>query len=125
MYLAIKHSHLLFVFLSVVLFIVRFGWKITQNQMLEKKWVKVTPHVVDSLLLLSGIWLILITHFIPFTPAGEWMTEKLFCVLAYIVLGYIALHQQCGKLFRSFCFVGALGWVFIAASLAISKTPYN
>ncbi|MEZ8141545.1 invasion protein [Enterovibrio norvegicus FF-33] len=123
MYAALKHSHFLFIALSVSLFILRFAWLMMGSKMLEKKWVKVVPHIIDTGLLATGIALIAITGFIPFTPSAVWMTEKLTCVLAYIALGYVALHYSQGTLFRLFAFFGALGWVFAAANLAITKTP--
>ena len=56
------------------------------------------PHINDSLLLLSGIGLIFITGFIPFTAAAPWLTEKLTCVMAYIALGFFALKFGKNKL---------------------------
>ncbi|MBV7300094.1 SirB2 family protein [Enterovibrio paralichthyis] len=123
MYVALKHTHLLFIALSVSLFIIRFVWSMMGSKMMEKKWVKVVPHIIDTVLLTSGVALVFITGFIPFTPAALWMTEKLTCVLAYIALGYVALHYSRGMAFRLFAFFGALGWVYAAADLAITKTP--
>ncbi|KXF79854.1 SirB2 family protein [Enterovibrio coralii] len=123
MYVALKHTHLLFIALSVSLFILRFVWRQMGSQMMQKKWVKVVPHIIDTGLLATGIALIAITGFVPFTPAGMWMTEKLTCVLAYIALGFVALHYSHGTMFRYFAFFGALGWVYAAANLAITKTP--
>ena len=61
---------------------------------------------------------------IGFVPLHEsvWMTEKL-TVLAYIALGFVALHYSKGFLFRLIAFLGALGWVYAAAKLALTKTP--
>lgn len=123
MYATLKHLHLIFIFLSVTLFIFRFCLRMKDSKWLEKKWLKVTPHIVDTVLIATGVGLIFLTGFFPFTPQGLWMTEKLTCVLAYIALGYVALHYSQGTLFRLFAFFGALGWVYAAASLAMSKTP--
>jgi uncharacterized membrane protein SirB2 len=81
------------------------------------------PHINDSLLLLSGIGLIFITGFIPFTPAAPWLTEKLTCVMAYIALGFFALKLGKNKLLRVFSFFGALGWLAMAGKIAMTKTP--
>lgn len=124
MYAALKHTHLLFLALSVSLFIIRFVWSMMGSKMMSKKWVKVVPHVIDTGLLATGIALIFITGFIPFTPAALWMTEKVTCVLAYIALGVVALRYSNGTMFRLFAFFGALGWVYAAAKLAMTKTPF-
>ncbi|WP_434359330.1 SirB2 family protein [Parasalinivibrio latis] len=123
MYMALKHTHMLAILLSVTLFIVRFFWVMRGSDMMQKKWVKVVPHIIDTVLLGTGVALIFVTGFYPFTPAGLWLTEKLTCVLAYIALGFVALHYSRGALFRTFAFLGALGWVYAAASLAIHKVP--
>ncbi|USH01777.1 SirB2 family protein [Grimontia kaedaensis] len=123
MYVALKHTHLMFIALSVILFIIRFAWRMMDSKMLEKKWVKVVPHVIDTILLGTGVALIFVTGFYPFTPQGMWMTEKLTCVLAYIALAFVAMKYSQGTMFRLFAFFGALGWVFAAANLAITKTP--
>ncbi|OOE54929.1 SirB2 family protein [Salinivibrio kushneri] len=123
-YMALKHTHLLTVVLSLSLFVIRFVWVMRGSEMMNKKWVKVTPHVVDTLLLSTGVALIFVTGFIPFTESGAWLTEKLTCVLAYIALGFVALHYSRGKLFRTVAFLGALGWAYAAANLALLKVPH-
>jgi uncharacterized membrane protein SirB2 len=93
-YVWIKNLHLLTISLSITLFVLRFFWKWAGSAMMQKRWVKVVPHVVDTLLLLSGISLIFITHFYPFSPQGTWLTEKLFGVIIYIALGFVALSKR-------------------------------
>jgi uncharacterized membrane protein SirB2 len=34
------------------------------------------------------------TGYLPFTDKGAWLTEKLFGVIIYIVLGFIALGRR-------------------------------
>lgn len=93
-YIAMKYLHLLTVVISITLFVLRFFWKCRGSAMLEKRWVKITPHINDTLLFISGIVLILITGFYPFSPQGTWLTEKLFGVIIYILLGYVALGKR-------------------------------
>jgi uncharacterized membrane protein SirB2 len=123
MYIAVKHFHMLIVAISVLLFCLRFVLMLKDSSLLQGKFLKVTPHVVDAFLLFSGICLIVITRFIPFTPAAPWLTEKLFCVLAYIILGFFALKYGHNKFLRSLAFLGALGWIAMAGHLAITKLP--
>ena len=49
------------------------------------------------------------------------MTEKIICVVAYIVLGIMALKSNRNKLFKFFAFIGAIGWLVLAAKLAHFK----
>jgi uncharacterized membrane protein SirB2 len=123
MYEGLKHFHLLTIAISATLLSVRFAMKMANSNLLEKKFFKVFPHINDTALLLSGIGLIFITGFIPFTPAAPWLTEKITCVLAYIALGFFALKFGKNKLLQTFSFFGALGWLAMAGKVAVSKTP--
>ncbi|KLV04691.1 SirB2 family protein [Photobacterium ganghwense] len=122
MYTAVKHLHMLAIALSVLLFVVRYGLMMADSPLNQKKFLKITPHVVDTVLLLTGVGLIFITGFMPFAPGGEWLTQKLTCVLAYIALGVFTLKVGRNKVFKTFAFLGALGWVVAAAQLAMTKT---
>lgn len=123
MYEGLKHFHLLTIAISATLLSVRFALMMANSKLLENKFLKVFPHINDTFLLLSGIYLIVITGFIPFTPAAPWLTEKLTCVLAYIALGFFALKLGRNKLLRTFSFFGALGWLAMAGKVAVTKTP--
>ncbi|GAA4876731.1 SirB2 family protein [Ferrimonas pelagia] len=118
-YEALKHIHMTTIGLSVALLLLRFVWVMRGSAMMQQKWVKVLPHVVDTLLLLSGIVLMITTGWMPLRDA--WLTEKLIALVAYIVLGAIALKAPKGKLFKSFAMLGALGWVYYMAVLAMTK----
>lgn len=123
LYTSMKHVHLLAIALSVLFLTIRYILMMMDSPLLQKKFFKVTPHVVDTVLLASGISLIFITGFIPFTAAGAWLTEKITCVLVYIALGFVALKLGRSKLIRSVAFFGALGWLYWAAHLAMTKVP--
>ncbi len=123
MYQVIKHFHLLTVTISVSLLCIRFGLMLKDSPLLQRKFFRIAPHINDTFLLLSGVVLIFITGFIPFTPAAPWLTEKLFCVVAYIVLGFFALKYGRNKWLRSLAFLGALGWIAMIGYLAESKLP--
>ena len=58
-YLVIKAVHVTCVAVSYALFLVRGIWMIRDSAMLERRWVKVLPHVNDTLLLVAAIALAL------------------------------------------------------------------
>lgn len=119
LYPAIKHIHLTFIAASVLFFLVRFVLHMRQSPIMEKKLVKIAPHVIDTFLLLSGLLLCFIIMQYPFVDA--WLTEKFTAVVAYIILATIAMKAQRGKLFKVFAALGALSWVVYAAKLAVFK----
>ncbi|MBB1319228.1 SirB2 family protein [Shewanella sp. SR43-4] len=119
LYPAVKHTHMMFIAMSVIFFIVRFVLHLRKSPIMEKKFVKVAPHVIDTFLLLSGFTLCFMIKQYPFVD--PWMTEKIICVAAYIALGVMALKSNRNKLFKFFAFIGAIGWVVLAAKLAYFK----
>ncbi|MCL1058263.1 invasion protein [Shewanella sp. Choline-02u-19] len=119
LYPVFKHTHMTFVALSVLFFIVRFSLHLRQSPIMDKKFIKIAPHVIDTFLLLSGLILCFSIKQYPFVDT--WMTEKLGAVVAYIALATIALKADRNKLFKVFAALGALGWVFYAAKLAVFK----
>lgn len=124
-YFALKHFHILTVIISVSLFVLRYWWQYRDSAMSNKRWVRIVPHVNDTLLLVSGAALVMITHFYPFTPQGAWLTEKLFGVIIYIALGFIALGRRRPRSQQSrfIAFLLALVVLFIIIQLAITRTP--
>ncbi|WKC40872.1 SirB2 family protein [Shewanella algae] len=119
LYPAVKHLHMTLIAVSVLLFIVRFVLKLRQSAIMDKKLLKVGPHVIDTFLLLSGLTLCFMIKQYPFVE--PWMTEKIGAVVAYILLGVMALKSNRNLIFRIFAFLGALGWVVYAAKLAHFK----
>ena len=120
MYMALKHSHMLFIALSVTFLAVRFLLSLKSPALLQNKFLKIAPHVVDTFLLLTAIGLMLTIQQCPFqTP---WLTDKLFGLFAYIGLAVMALKGRT-LLMRWVGFIGALSWLALVAKVAITKTP--
>lgn len=121
MYFAIKHVHVSCVVLSVLGFVLRGYWMLSGNRLLLSRPARVLPHLIDSVLLLSALALMVMAGQYPFVAA--WVTAKLVGLLAYIVLGTIALRRGRNLGERGLAFVLALvvhGWI---VSVAMSKTP--
>ena len=56
-YAAVKMIHVTSVIISYLLFSLRSIWTIRGSATLKRRWVKILPHVVDTVLLLSAITL--------------------------------------------------------------------
>lgn len=121
MYMALKHSHMLFAAISGLFFLVRGAWMLMESDMLQKKWVKIVPHVVDTLLLVCAIGLCIILGQYPFVES--WLTVKVVMLVAYIVLGTIALKRGKTKGIRTLAFFAALASFLFMASVAMAHHP--
>jgi uncharacterized membrane protein SirB2 len=90
-YSLLKHVHVGTVIITFVLFVARGVWMWVESPRLQARWVKILPHVNDTLLLASGIGLAVLLGQYPFV--NGWLTAKLLALIAYIVLGTIALKR--------------------------------
>lgn len=91
------------------------------SSMLQKKWVKILPHVNDTLLLVCAIVLCVMLQQYPLQQ--NWLTVKLFALIVYIILGVIALKRGKTKAIRIAAFVAALGAYFFTMSVARTHNP--
>ena len=121
MYEIVKHTHLTAIALSVLLFLFRFALNAKQSPMLQKKWLKIVPHVVDTVLLASAATLCVMLEQYPFVDA--WVTEKLMALVLYIVMVTLALRLGRNGSMRGVGFIGALSWIVYAGMVAVSKQP--
>lgn len=117
--------HLASVALTIGFFIVRYWWRYSNNPLIDARWVRIAPHCIDTVLFLSGAGLMWKTGYLPFTDKGTWLTEKLFGVIIYIALGFIALGRRRPRSQQSrfVAFLLALVVLFIIIQLAITRTP--
>lgn len=119
MYLAIKHLHVTCVILSLCGFLLRGAWMIRGSALLQHRLARVLPHIVDTVLLLSALWLAVEIRQYPFV--APWVTAKVLGLLGYIVLGTIALKR--GRSFgaRVSALVAAVVVYLWIVSVALSK----
>ena len=90
-YFVLLFIHVSTVFISIVGFFIRGVWMIQTSPRLQQRWVKIAPHINDTVLLLSGIVLVIFTSQYP-GPAA-WLNAKIIALIAYIVLGTIAINR--------------------------------
>jgi uncharacterized membrane protein SirB2 len=120
-YIALKHLHVTFVALSGLLFLVRGIWMLRASPRLQQRWARIVPHVVDTLLLASAIGLAAVSHQYP--GQMPWLTAKVVALVAYIVLGTVALKRGRTQGVRTAAFIGALACFAYIVAVAVTKNP--
>lgn len=120
-YLALKHLHLTAVILSFALFVLRGLWMLADSPHLQRRWVRIVPHLVDTVLLASAIGLTLMLRQYPFV--NGWLTAKVLALIAYIILGSIALKRGPTKPIRAVAWVAALATFGYIVSVALTRHP--
>ena len=115
----IKIIHLTFVLLAISSFVGRFVLLNTQPDVLKQKIFKIAPHVIDTLLLLSGITLVFQGQWL----SGEygWLVAKIMVLCGYVALGRLAMHSE-GTL-RWQAFAGAMACFLYIIMVAVTKHP--
>ena len=116
-----KHLHMTLAVLSISLFTLRFAWTLVNSAKLQAKWVKVTPHVVDTFLLVIGVVMAVQYSMNPMEQL--WLGEKLLAILAYIFTGYYTLKLARNKPMQIIGYLGAMGWVMLIVRLAMTREP--
>ncbi len=117
--------HLISIVLSVGFLALRFWLRYQEHSLAFARWTRVLPPVIDTVLLFSGVALMAKAHILPFSGQAQWLTEKLFGVIIYIVLGFIALDYRRvhSQQVRIITFLLALVVLYIIIKLATTKVP--
>jgi uncharacterized membrane protein SirB2 len=119
--MAWKYIHIVSAILTFLFFFTRGIWMLMDSSMLRKAWVKVAPHCIDAVLLISAIVLAVRIQQFPGTHA--WLSAKLIAVLAYIALGMIALRLGPTRVARMSAWWGALAVFLYIVAVAITRNP--
>jgi uncharacterized membrane protein SirB2 len=120
-YLLLKHLHMSLAAASGSLFLLRGLWMMAASPMLTRAWVRRLPHLVDSLLLATAIGL---AWWSGQTPWGSpWLGAKVTALIAYILLGSVALKYGKTRAIRCAAFVAALTCFAYIGATAVTKNP--
>lgn len=106
---------------SYLLFFVRGVWMISGSSLLENRWVRIVPHVIDTALLASAITLAVLSHQYPF--ANDWLTAKVAGLFLYIALGMVALRLGKSRRVRIAAWLAAQIVFFYIVAVALTRRP--
>ena len=118
-YLLAKSLHVGAVVLSVSGFAARGALMLKGSRLLEARFVRVAPHVVDTVLLASALWLCWLIGQYPFVSG--WLTAKVLGLLVYIALGTVALRRGRSRRVRAAAFGAALAAVAYIVCVALTR----
>jgi uncharacterized membrane protein SirB2 len=118
-YFAVKHVHMTCAALSGSFFALRGIWMMLDSTLLQQRWVKIAPHIIDTVLLASALTMVVWSGQYPFVQ--PWLTAKLLALLLYIVLGTIALKRGKTRSVRVAAYFGALATFGYIVTVALSR----
>jgi uncharacterized membrane protein SirB2 len=105
-----------FAMISVLGFLARGILKINESPLVDKKLVRVLPHVIDTVLLASAIALVIMSGQYPWV--APWVSAKILGLVVYIGLGVVVMRTAKTRQTRIAAFALALitaGYVFMVA----------
>jgi uncharacterized membrane protein SirB2 len=121
-YVLLKQLHLTTIVVTLTLFILRGAWMMASSPRLQARWVRIVPHLNDTLLLASGIGLAVLLQQYPLVHG--WLTAKFFALILYIVLGTFALKRGKTRGQRITAWFAALLVFGYMAAVAVTHDPF-
>lgn len=109
--------HKITVLLSLFSFFIRGLGHILAKPWIEKKVVKIAPHIIDTILIVSAVALIVIG---PWSGTEDWILAKIAGLVAYILLGILAFKKAKARNLKAFLWMLALLAFFYM--VAVAKT---
>lgn len=109
------------VIMSYALFFLRGVWLMQDSQRLRQRWVKILPHIVDTVLLVSAIVLAMTIQQNPLD--NSWLTAKVAGLLLYIGLGMIAIRFGKTRRIKIIAWIVAQCVFIYIVLVALTKSP--
>lgn len=115
----LKLIHISCAAISISGFVARGIFKLTAPRFLQQRWIKITPHIIDAILLTTAIILVIQTRQYPLVHG--WVSAKILMLVVYIGFGMLTLRFAKNRLQTTFGFIGAcLSFTYIIA-VALTK----
>ena len=124
MYIYIKYAHLLCVCLTILGFLGRGFFILKTRQPPSTAWIRISPHVVDALLLVTGLFMTLELTTSEADVSLSWLHVKLLLVVAYIVVGIFALRRYYSVLLNVLLILCASAMYGLVVYLALAKPQF-
>jgi uncharacterized membrane protein SirB2 len=118
---ALKLVHVAAVASSFTLFFLRGLWLLRGSDIMRRRWVKIAPHSIDTVLLASAVAL---AWQLGYTPSNSpWLAAKIVALLAYIGLGMLAFRFARSRRKRLFAWLAALLTFAYIVLAAVTHDP--
>lgn len=118
----LKAIHLGAVALSIGGFVARGLWSFRNPLWRSRRWVRILPHTVDTVLLLSGVAMAVSYGWSPLEQ--PWLMMKIILLVVYILLGMVALRWGVSMRLRFTAWLLALVTFGYIIAVAVTKDPF-
>jgi uncharacterized membrane protein SirB2 len=119
-YATIRTLHIGCAAISITLFAARGAMQLAGIDWRRWRWLRIAPHLNDTLLLAAAITLAVMSAQYPLVQ--PWLTAKVLALVAYVALGSVALRRGLPARTRGLAFVAALASVGYIVGAAITRS---
>ncbi len=119
-YLYIKHLHVTAAAISIVFFIIRACWAVQGSPRLQSRFARIAPHIIDTVLLLAGIYLASVVGW-----HQPWIAAKIVGLVLYIVVGTMAIKRGKTPAGRAMAAIVAVIIFLYIVGVAMTKQPMS
>ncbi|MDH5551718.1 MAG: SirB2 family protein [Nitrosomonas sp.] len=120
-YALLKMIHVGSIILSYLLFLTRGIWMMQGSANLQQRWVKILPHIIDTVLLTSAIALAVTLQQNPLSDS--WLSAKVIGLLLYICLGMVAMRFGKTRQTKIIAWIAAQCVFIYIVLVALTKSP--
>lgn len=117
----IRSIHLSCVAASITLFMLRGMLQLASVNWRQWRWLRIVPHVNDTVLLAAAITLCVMSSQYPL--AQPWLTAKVMALVVYVAAGSMALRPGLSAARRRNAFALALVTVAYMVGVAWTRSP--
>jgi uncharacterized membrane protein SirB2 len=111
-FVLLKYIHITCATLTISLYCLRGIWMMRESTLFNHRWSRRIPPIIDSTLLLTGIYMTTQIQQYPFTD--NWLTAKILALLAYIIIGIVGFRARTKKMRTTAWLIAIMIFVYIA-----------
>lgn len=118
----LKGIHVSCAAISITGFVTRGVLMMIESKLLQQRWMRIVPHIVDTIFLASAVTLAVQLGFTP--ENSPWLTAKIVGLIVYIGLGFVALRFGKTKRIRITAWLAALLVFAYIVAVAVKMSPW-
>lgn len=119
-YATVRAIHIACAGISIGLFAARGAMQLADIDWRRWRWLRIAPHLNDTLLLGAAITLAVMSAQYPL--AQPWLTAKVVALFVYVALGSVALRRGISARSRAVVFAAALASVGYVVGVALTRS---
>lgn len=121
-YTTLKWLHVAAVITSGAGFLARAALMLASSRWLHRRFVRIAPHVVDTVLLAAAVGMVTLARLSPL--AHPWLAAKIIGLVIYIVFGAVALRYGRTRRIRLLALaVAVFAYVYVVGT-ALQRDPF-